>query len=232
MQKHPGEAQVDGAGSRDPATEDDPARRGVVGDGVGKLHPPVRDAAVDDLDRGQDSADCGERIGGRHAWAGEVARHHEGDPGHDAWLEERLDGDLVAVLDEHVVDQHAEARLGDAKYLLSRLRGPPESEAPDRTSGLDPPPNVACLNRVSVGEGEVRLGLCDRVDRHAIDLSPPQSVGKLNDGGAVLDSHQRPVGRRAITPTRSSTTDSAVPTAFTAATTASPPSRWQAPVCP
>ena len=50
VQKYPGQAQVDGGGRRDPATEDDLARRGVVGDGVGELHPPVRDAAVDDLD--------------------------------------------------------------------------------------------------------------------------------------------------------------------------------------
>ena len=77
--------------------------------------------------------------------------------------------------------------------------------------------NVVCLDRVGVGEGEVRPGLCDGLDRRAIDLCPPQSVGKLDDGGAVLVAHRRPVGRRAITPTRSSATGSAVPTAFTAA---------------
>ena len=49
--------------------------------------------------------------------------------------------------------------------------------------------NVARLDRVGVGEGEVRPGLCDGLDRRAIDLRAPQSVGELNDGGAVLVIH-------------------------------------------
>ena len=81
------------------------------------------------------------------------------DLGHDAWLEKRIDGDLRPVIDEHVVDQHAEVGLGDAEDVLSRLRGSPESAAPDRTSGRDPPPDVVRLDRVGVVEGQIRPGL-------------------------------------------------------------------------
>ena len=90
------------------------------------LHLPVGDPAVDDLDRGQHAGDGGERVGDGHARPGEVGRHDEGHLGLDPWLEQRLDRDLVALVDEHVVEQHAEVGLVDAEESCIGPRGRPD----------------------------------------------------------------------------------------------------------
>ena len=96
---------------------------GVVGDRVEDADLPVGNARIDDLDRRQRKFDRAQDVGDGQALVVEVAPDDEGDLGLDLGLDQLVAGDVPAVWNGHVVEQHAVVGLIDAELPLHGERG-------------------------------------------------------------------------------------------------------------
>ena len=144
VEQHPESRRSSAVDGGEAAAEHDPRRRGVVRDGVGERDPPVRDPAVDDLDRRQHAARS--RRAHRPSvtpGTGEVASPcTKAISASTRGCSSVVERDLVAVVDEHVVEQHAEVGLVDAEQLLHRPRGQADLATADHAARRDPPLDV------------------------------------------------------------------------------------------
>ena len=192
VQQYPDQAQVHLGDGRDPAAQDHPAGRGVVGDGVGDLHLPGGDAAVHDLDRRHHAGDGGECVRDGHPRSGQVGRQYEGDGGHDARLHEQLKRDGVTLVEEHVVEQHAEVGLVRADDELAGSGRAAHAAPTEEGTRGDPAPDVVRLDRVGVLHGQVRPHPGDGLDGPTVDGCLPQPVGESDDTGVVRWLHLYP----------------------------------------
>ena len=139
-----------------PRPEHEEPGRTVVGHRVEERDLPVGDPRIDDLDRRHCEVDRSEHLGGGRVGVGQIIAEHEGDLGLDLGLDQPADGDLGAVFDRHVGEQHAVVRLVDAQLALDGERREADLAADEAPSALDPMGGVDVLDRV---------GLLDRGDR-------------------------------------------------------------------
>ena len=182
-----------------PPTQHEQAGRGVVRDGVDQLDLPVGDAAVDDLDGRQRTGDRGQRRRGGHAGAGQVALHHESQLGLDPGLDQPRHRDRVAVLDEHLVGEHAEVRLVHPEKGLHGLAGQADLAADDLLARGDTPLDVDRLDRVGVLDVESVVAVGQGGDGFGRAIGLPQLVGEvLMEGGLHIQRVLHP--RRRVQP--------------------------------
>ena len=107
------------------------ARRRVVRDGIHVADVPVRDAAADDLECGEQVVDCLDDVdvpGVRHV---QIAAKHEGDLRLDLRLLQTTHRNRFGVAEAHVVEEDAEVGLVHAELRLHCLGSQPDLAADD-----------------------------------------------------------------------------------------------------
>ena len=175
----PEQAQIEILDLAHPAADHQQAGRRVVGHGVHQLDLPVGDPAVDDLHRRQRTGDRAQRTCGGHPGPGQVGLHQERQFGLHPRLHQTAQRDEIAVLDEHLVGEHAEVGFVDAEQLLHRRRGQADLAPDDPLAVRDPTVDVDRLDGIGIlhHQGGVTLG--QRRDGLRRPVRFPQLVGKL-----------------------------------------------------
>jgi hypothetical protein len=196
VKQHADQPQVERGDRGDAGADDGSGHRGVVRDGVDELEAPVGDAAVDHLDGGQHTGDGGKRVGRRDTGACQLGCHHERDLGLDAGLQKGVEGDLVTLIDEHVVEQHSEVGLAHPQQVLRGPRRQPDLPTPDHGSCRDTAVDVVGLDRVGVGDRQIAPAVAEGFYRGAFDLGMPQRVDEPDNGGGDRALHRLTSSRR------------------------------------
>ena len=150
---------------------DDSSVGGVVGDGVHDfarslaLRIDALRACVDQLKRRDDVVGRRQHVGHGHVFAFEPILEDERQFDLDHRHDETIARNLAAVGKNHVVEQRAEIGLVDLRRHLHRARSQPDLVANDLAplGDLDIDPRL--LDRVGVGDGDLRM-----VERYLADL--------------------------------------------------------------
>ena len=115
--------------------DDEPARRGVVGDHVGHREAVVAVAGVEHLDADRDARGRREHVGRGDVRPGEVAAEHEHDLGLAPRLDQRGRVERLAEVERVRAFEEAVDRAGHAHLRLLGPAGDPQLPADERARG-------------------------------------------------------------------------------------------------
>ncbi|CUR69699.1 hypothetical protein BN2877_51390 [Achromobacter xylosoxidans] len=184
-------AQVQFADLHRPAAHHHAGVGRVVGDGVEHLAralavgvDAVR-AGIDDLQRRDHVVDRVVHLEQRHVRALQALAQHEGQLHFQARQDEAAGGNVAAVLEEHVIEQHAEIGLVDLRRQLHGARGQADLVAALDAAFAQLDVHPGALDGVGVGDGDVGVLQRDLADLLAAAFGVVQARRQGAHGGSV-----------------------------------------------
>lgn len=186
---HP--AHVDRIGAHGAAAEDEAAIGGIVGDRIDEdarllcFRIRADDPAVENFQRRHDIIRGVQDLDDVDPRAFEPGFHDERDLRFDPWLDEAIGGYACAVVEQHVVEEHAGIGRVDAERLLHGIGRQPDLPADDAVAVVAFAPDQSRLDRIGVVDRHFGMLEREEPDLFSIAFGLMQAFGGLGDLGCI-----------------------------------------------